>query len=203
MHSIMRRSCGYAEKLVGFTMNFKNTQTRYGIVSAALHWVMGLAMIGLIVIGLLLAQTELIDNRRFFMGLHKSFGIIVLVMVVFRIIWRFMNAAPPLPVGTKPWQKWASHGVHFALYASMIIMPLSGWAMSSAYGYPVNVFGWFELPSLMAVNKPLGGVFRRIHEIAGFALAGMIAVHIGAALMHHFVYKDNVLKRMLTLDDGA
>lgn len=179
-------------------MQIKNTQNSYGLVSVSFHWIMGLIMIGLVIAGLMLAD-ELIpdENRRAVMGLHKSFGITILMLIGLRLLWRFTNLVPKLPADMAGWKKGLAHLVHFGLYVSMIVMPLSGWGMSSAGGHPVNFFGLFELPALVEKNKELGKVFHEIHEIAGFVLIGLFALHVGAALLHHFIYKDNVLKRML------
>lgn len=179
-------------------MQIKNTQNSYGLISFSFHWIMGLIMIGLVIVGLMLAD-ELIpdESRRAVMGYHKSFGITILMLVGLRLLWRFTNLVPKFPADMAGWKKSLAHLVHLGLYVSMFVMPLSGWGMSSAAGYPVSFFGLFELPSLVEKNKELGGIFHEIHEITGTVLIVLFVMHVGAALLHHFIYKDNVLKRML------
>lgn len=180
-------------------MCIKNSENKYGLVSVLFHWIMALIMIGMVIVGLLLADTEIFENRRAVMGFHKSFGITILMLVALRTLWRFTNLVPKMPE-MAIWKKRLAHLVHFGLYASMVIMPLSGWAMSSAAGYPVSFFGLFNLPDLVIKDKQLSGLFKEIHEVSATVLIILFILHVGAALLHHFIYKDNVLKRMLMID---
>ena len=139
---------------------------------------------------------------------HKSFGFLVFILAVIRVLWRWVNPTPALPVGTKTWEKGAAHASHFLLYLLIFILPISGWLMSTASplndpgAYPTQiknmVFGLFEMPDLFPVgDEKLSKLFGRIHEVAAFALAGLLIIHIAAALKHHFIGKNNVLRRML------
>jgi cytochrome b561 len=130
-------------------------------------------------------------------GLHKSVGITVLALALLRLIWALSNTAPKMLGLEKPWEKLAARGVHGLLYLCLFLMPLSGWVMSSAAGYPVSVFGLFTLPDLVGADKDLHELAEEVHEITAYAFMGLIAAHAGAALMHHFVKKDRTLIRMV------
>lgn len=177
-------------------MALKNTIDSYGWLARLLHWTVGIIIICLLAVGLWMGGLEPPFKYEVY-GLHKSFGILVLILVAFRLSWRLMNTTPTMPQSMDVFQRTAAHAVHFFLYVAMLVMPLSGWAMSSAGGYPVSLFGLFQLPPLVEKNKELGMLFHDVHEYLGFALIAAVIVHTGAALLHHFYYKDNVLKRML------
>jgi cytochrome b561 len=130
-------------------------------------------------------------------GWHKSFGITVLIITLLRFGWRVINIIPPLPGAMTPWQRLLAHLSHLGLYALLLLMPLTGWLMSSAKGIPVSVFGWFILPQLITPDKILGEFLEELHELFAWGLLGLIALHTSAALLHHFYYKDTVLMRML------
>lgn len=130
-------------------------------------------------------------------GLHKAVGIITLALIIFRMIWKFINTSPALPDSLDAWQKLAAKSSHAVLYILMLAMPLSGWAMSSAAGFPVSIFGWFTMPNIVAPDKELLGFFREAHEIIAYLIILVTLTHVTAALLHHFYYKDNVLTRML------
>jgi cytochrome b561 len=168
-------------------MRITNTLERYGALHQLLHW--GAA--GLIVVALYLGLTETS------IGLHKSLGATILMLTIFRFIWRKLNTQPLLPTTMTTQQKILAENAHFVLYALMLIMPLSGWVMSNAAGYPVSVFGMFDLPTLVAKDKELRHLAGDIHEIGGFVLLGMIGLHFAAALYHQFVLKDGLMWRMI------
>lgn len=106
---------------------------------------------------------------------------------------------PLLPNTLKKMEKLLAHLGHWLLYALIIAMPLSGWVMSSASGFPVSVFGWFVLPDLVAPDMSLKALMLDVHEYMAYAIIALVSVHVLAALLHHFYYKDNVLLRMLPL----
>lgn len=175
---------------------------RYDPVAVFLHWTIGLSIIGLIALGLTMG--DLPQSWRFSaINFHKSLGIVILFCSVFRLIWRFLNPPPALPAGMKPWERIAAHLTHWALYAVILIMPLSGWLMTSASAkYPIMFFGITEAPFLPmpadeALTKAIGGLSHETHELLGFGAIALILLHFGAALKHHFINRDTVLSRML------
>lgn len=178
-------------------MQIKNTTERYGAVAQALHWLMALAMIGMVALGFYMASLDpKVDTFKYGLyGIHKSLGITILILAALRLSWRFVNVQPPLPQDMGAAQKTGAKGAHWALYALMFAMPLGGWVMSSAGGHPVSLWG-LELPAIVDKNKELGGLAKALHFWGGWALVVVISLHFAAALYHHFVRKDDVLKRM-------
>jgi cytochrome b561 len=175
----------------------KNSKENYGIIAISFHWIMAILIISIIAVGFYMSSMENSPDKFKFYGLHKSFGGLILGLVIFRLSWKLVNTAPELPLNMKSWEKIAAKSGHLALYFFMFAMPLSGWLMSSAAGFPVSFFGLFTLPNLVGPDNELRRFFGEAHEIMAFALIGVIAVHFMAALQHHFLKKDTVLTRML------
>lgn len=172
------------------------TAETYTRTARVFHWVMAAAIIGMLAVGLYMADLDFSPFKLKLYGWHKAVGFLVLVAAVLRVLWRFKHKAPALPTTMQKLEKQVAKAAHLALYGMMFLMPLSGWAMSSAYGFPVSVFGWFTLPNIAPKSKELAGILHEVHEYAGFALIGLIVLHVGAGLYHHFIRKDGVLRRM-------
>ncbi|GGF46612.1 hypothetical protein GCM10007301_02650 [Azorhizobium oxalatiphilum] len=136
------------------------------------------------------AQDQLFD-------LHRSLGILILTLAVLRVVARILFRVPPAPAGVPRWQWLAANVVHYLLYALIFVMPLLGWACSSAFGAKVRVFGLFTLPDLVAKNEAMSDFYGQIHAVLGFVMAGLVVLHILAGLYHGFVRRDGVLSRML------
>jgi len=177
--------------------NIKNSKENYGIIAISLHWIMAILIISVIAIGLSMEGMENSPEKFKFYGLHKSFGALILGLVILRAGWKLINTTPELPLNMKSWEKIAAKSTHLILYFFMFAIPLSGWLMSSAAGFPVSFFGIFTLPNLIQPDNELRKFFGEAHEIMAFALIGVASVHFIAALQHHFLKKDNVLTRML------
>ena len=177
------------------------TPARYGAVAMTLHWLIAAAIIGLLIVGKYMHGLPNTNPDKFALyQLHKSFGITVLALSLLRLGWRFTHPAPALPAAMPAWERWAAHGMHFALYAAMIGMPLSGWARVSAdpIGIPTLYFGTFEVPHLpFGADRDLSYLFHEMHELGGNLLILLLVGHVAAALKHHFWDRDDVLKRML------
>lgn len=176
-------------------MPLRNTAENYGSLAKFLHW----SIVILIVVQYVLAETadELPDGLEKLQVLtrHKSFGMLILGLALVRIAWKVMNKGLPAPVGEGLIKKAAAAG-HGLLYLLILVIPLSGWAMSSAANYPVTFFGWFQFPALVAENHDLHEALEEVHETL-FNILVLVAVgHALAALYHHFRLKDDVLKRM-------
>jgi cytochrome b561 len=137
-------------------------------------------------------------NRMEIYNLHKSLGVIALVLIFFRIINRFIYKAPALPQSISKLEITLAHLAHFGLYFLMIIAPLSGYLMSNSFGYPAVFFG-YELPFLIEKNVELGKFFAETHEVSTYSLLGLITLHISAVIKHRFFDKpeNDVLKRMV------
>lgn len=178
-------------------MPIRNTKNQYGSVAKFLHWGMFLLIAALILVGSFMEDVEPMTLKFQVYGLHKSLGISVLILVAVRLFWKITNTGPSLPAHMKPIEKLMAHAGHAALYLLLIAMPVSGWMMSSAAGFPVSVFGLFTMPDLVTPDRHLMEDLEEVHELLANAIMFMVALHAGAALLHHFYHKDNVLKRML------
>jgi len=165
-----------------------------------IHWTMALIIIGLLAMGIYM--TEFLDkssaNRMLIYNLHKSFGALVLFLIVIRIFVRMQRSAPPLPSSIDLLTQSLSHFVHIILYVLMILMPLSGYLMSNYFGYPVYLFT-LKLPMLVDKNSDLGKLCANAHEFLGYTLLVLISFHILGVIKHRFFDRpeNDVLKRMI------
>ncbi|TNE28329.1 MAG: cytochrome b [Alphaproteobacteria bacterium] len=178
-------------------MALKNTENSYGWVSRLLHWLVFALVAGLLAVGLYMTDQKFSPTILKLYGLHKGIGITVLALAVLRVVWTLSNTAPKMLGLEKPVEKLAARSVHGLLYLCLFIMPLSGWVMSSAAGYPVSVFGLFTLPNLVEPSKALHALVEEIHELTAYGFMALIAAHAGAAFLHHFKQKDRTLIRMI------
>ena len=177
------------------------TPEKYPAISIALHWLIGLSIIGMLIFGLLLDSFGADKALQFqLIQIHKSVGVLLLLAILLRIGMRLIFRAPPLPETLKPVERKAAHLGHWGLYALMLAMPLTGWLMVSAsvYGLPTIVFGWFTWPHIPGIpqSKPIGDLAYEMHEIFGFILIGFIVLHLAAVVKHALIDKHNLLPRM-------
>lgn len=178
-------------------MSWRNTETRYGTLSIALHWLM------LVLLAAVYACIELrelypkgSEPREALKTWHFMLGLTVLILVLVRLAARLGAPTPRIEPAPPRWQHASAMLTHLALYGLMLGMPLLGWLMLSAAGKPVPFFG-FELPALVDADKTLAGQLKEIHETGGtvgYILAGL---HAAAALFHHYILRDDTLLRML------
>jgi cytochrome b561 len=178
-------------------MCLRNTTQRFGIATKLFHWCSVVLVISLLAVGLLMTGLENTPDKFKLYGLHKSGGITLLAIACAWIFWRAINPKPALPDTISKAQVRAATAAKYALLTMLLVMPLTGWGMSSAAGFPVSVFGQFTLPDLVAPDKELSHFLKEVHELVANFLMLVIALHASAALLHHFYYKDGVLKRML------
>lgn len=173
---------------------------RFNTVAILLHWVLGLALVSIFCFGIYMADLPFSPQRLKLFNWHKWAGISFLVLSALRLLWRLTHPAPALPAKfelTMPaWQLKAHQATHFALYALFFVVPLMGWAYTSAAGFPVVLFGQFPLPDLLGADKALAEILKPLHKLSAFALAALVLLHIAAALKHHFIDRDGLLQRM-------
>ena len=170
---------------------------RYKLIQRILHWTIALAVIGSLIGGQLIGWLENGPLKTQVYFLHKSTGILILGLMLMRVVTRLSFGAPALPAEMPDWQRKASGITHFLFYALLVIMPLIGWAATSAFPAPLPFFGLFDVPALIGENKALSERLFEIHEIMGKVIIALVLLHIGAALHHAFIKKDGVLRRML------
>ena len=178
-------------------MTIVNTSQKYGKAAIILHWLMAVLLIGLIILGLWMTRMPLSLQKVRFFGWHKELGLLALALVIVRLLWRVGNTTPSLLHNVAHWQLIAARSMHWAFYVFMFALPISGWMMSSATGLPVSFFGWFVLPNLVPANDNLRLVLTDLHAWISYGLIIAICGHVGAALWHHFIHKDDILRRML------
>lgn len=174
----------------------KNTTQQWGSLAKTLHWLVALLVVGMILVGLTLDVFPY-KTKIQMIGIHKSIGATLLALMALRIVWRVVNPTPALPTGTPGWQKLLAGLVHFALYVLVIAMAVSGWLYSNSAGYDVSWFGLFPLPALTGENESLHDLVHEVHELGAWALIVALLLHIGGALKHHFINKNDVLARMV------
>lgn len=172
----------------------------YSPVARALHWLTVVIVAVMVPVGLVMtarAEKNIWDGltNNLYSG-HKLAGITLLVIVVVRLIYRLVHGAPRDEPTLEPFHKLASHATHWAIYALLLAIPMLGWLGVSLYP-ALDVFGVLKLPALVAPNQPTSSTVFMWHKLAAFALVGLVAMHMGAALYHHFIRGDSVLRRML------
>lgn len=178
-------------------MPLSNTDQSYGAVAKFLHWAIVIMIIAQYVI--IESAEELPDGLEKLQVIsnHKSLGMLVFLLALARIGWRIVNRGRPVPVPMPDWQRIAAAAGHGVLYLLILAMPLSGWAMSSSANYPVTLFGWFQFPAIVSPNHDLHEALEEVHEVLFNVLVVLAVVHAAAALYHHFLLKDDSLRRML------
>ncbi len=181
-------------------MNSTST-TRYSPVAMALHWILAIALVAIFSVGVYMADLPFSPQRLKLYNWHKWAGVTILLLSVVRLAWRLTHTPPALPgkvIAAMPgWQTAAYHATHVALYALFFIVPLVGWAYSSAAGFPIVLFGVLPLPDLVSADKALAELIKPWHEISAFALAGLVVLHVAAAIKHQLVDRDGLMQRML------
>lgn len=171
----------------------------YTPMAKALHWLMALLLFGLLALGFYMQDLPLSPQKLQLYSWHKWAGVTVFLLVIFRLAWRITHRPPALPDHMPKVMQFAAHVGHALLYLLMVAIPLSGWLMSSAKGFQTVWFGILPIPDLVNKNKGLGDLLQMIHQNLNLLFAAVIAGHIGAALKHHFIDKDDILTRMSPL----
>ena len=175
--------------------------SRYTTLAVVLHWLLGLVILSMFVLGVYMSDLPLTPWRMKLYNWHKWAGVVFLALSVVRLLWRASHRPPALPkamVQSMPqWQTRAHHATHFVLYGLFFAVPLIGWAYSSAAGYPIVLFGQFPLPDFVAPDKELAALIKPLHGLSAFALMGLAGLHIAAALKHQWIDRDGLLNRMM------
>jgi cytochrome b561 len=170
---------------------------RYTPTAVALHWLIALLIFAAFPLGLYMHDLPLSPHKLRMYSYHKWIGVAVMLFAVIRIYWLATHRPPTLPESMARWEKLLAHVTHVALYVLIIAVPVSGWLMSSAKGFQTVWFGVLPLPDLIGKNKVLGDALQEVHEALNYLMLGLVVAHMGAALKHHFVERDDVLTRML------
>lgn len=174
----------------------KNSAQKYGIVAKTFHWLLFFMLTFTIIAGNFLVSMPKGVEKMQAAGMHKSFGAVLLMLIMLRLIWRLINETPKLPDETTPIEAFLAKAMHWGLYLLMFAQPLSGMMMTQASGFPVSFFGLFEFPVFLDKSPELAKIFHTMHGSIWIILTLAVVGHAGAALHHHFIKKDNVLRQM-------
>ncbi|MFD4836361.1 cytochrome b [Achromobacter sp. NPDC058515] len=167
---------------------------RFSLLARLLHWSMAIAIVAMLFIGVGMVAT-VSERHQWLMQIHKPLGVALLALACIRLGTRLYKGAPDLPAGMPAWQRHAALASHVLLYALMFAMPLIGWAMVSAGGYPVLVGGW-QLPAIAPTDAALFAWLRGAHRYLAFLLFATVLLHLAAALFHGWIRRDGVLESM-------
>ncbi len=170
--------------------------TTYTPVAKGLHWLMAVLILGLLALGIYMSELPLSPQKLTLYSWHKWAGVTVFLLVWLRLAWRVTHRPPALPETLSPLMRLAAHAGHAALYVLMIVIPLTGWLMSSAKGFQTVWLGVLPIPDLLSRDRELGDLLQQVHKLLNLLLMLTLAGHVGAALWHHFVLKDDTLRRM-------
>ncbi|MDG6777545.1 cytochrome b [Thiomicrorhabdus sp. zzn3] len=177
-------------------MELKNSAQTFGVVSRANHWLSAFLFIGLIALGIYMHELPRSPEKFELYDLHKSLGIGLLMLMILRLVW--LKVSPnPEQLSHNKFEHILAHSVKGILYLAMLVMPISGWIMSNSGGHEVAFFDLFVLPTLVGENDTVHEIAEGIHGTVGPLMIVVILLHVAGALKHHFIYKDNTLKRML------
>ncbi|MCY0967057.1 cytochrome b [Parathalassolituus penaei] len=168
----------------------------YNAPSKIMHWLSALMIAGLLGSGMIMEELSKGEFKTWLMGNHKAIGAIFLLVVLVRFAVRFSNPVDPLP-GTERKDYIKAKALQGLMYVSMLVMPLSGILMSQSGGRVISVFGLFDVPTLIGENHDLHEFLEGVHGFTANVLLVLIALHIAAALLHHFKMKDDTLRRMV------
>jgi cytochrome b561 len=172
-------------------------QRPFTLLSRVLHWTMAVMILAMLFIGIGMIASP--SNYHEFVSIHKPLGILVLVLAAIRLLNRLLNPPPPLPADMPPWQRFAARGSHILLYVLMFAVPLVGWAMLSAAGYPIVLYGPLQLPPIAPQDPQLFALLRSAHTVLALLLFVTFLAHLSAALMHALIFRDGVFPSMIYL----
>ncbi|MEM1428873.1 MAG: cytochrome b/b6 domain-containing protein [Pseudomonadota bacterium] len=170
---------------------------RYSALTRVLHWIVAILILGMIPAGIIMVQDGLprpVQNSLFIF--HKNFGVVVLLLMLMRLAWRLVRPAPPLPPSMPDWQQRVAAISHTMLYVLAVAVPVAGYVRVKADGFPIESLDAMGVPSLVPRSKELATTAKALHYYGGLALAGLVLLHIGAALQHGLFKRDGIFSRM-------
>ena len=182
----------------GVIMKVRNTSEHFGWVTKVLHWAIAISIIGLIWLGWYMVDLTYYDKwYNASLSWHKSLGMLVLATALLKIGWQLYTPVPDTISALKSWEKIGAKLMHKALLVLMVLIPVTGYLISTSAGKVVDIFGWFEIPALVSKNKELRDLAITFHFYMGYGIGVLVLGHVGAALKHQFIDKDSTLTKML------
>lgn len=177
---------------------FKNTANSWGFISIFIHWITALTVISLFILGLWMTGLDYYNDwYRTAPYIHKSIGILLFILTLFRVIWRIYNKTPKPLTTHLLWERKAAHFVHILLYFLLFSIMISGYLISTADSRPISVFDLFEVPAMITFIPNQEDTAGTIHLYLAYTIIGLVVIHLMAAFKHHFINKDRTLTRML------
>lgn len=174
----------------------KPRPAQFNLLARILHWLMAAGVLAMLFMGVTMMSS--LTLRPALLNFHQSLGLALLVLVIIRLANRLASGAPPLPSSVSPVQKLIARLSHWLLYGLLVAIPVVGWAMRSAGGWPIRLAEGVLLPPIAPVNSTLYAVLRDAHGILGWSLFVLVLIHVAAALMHAWVLRDGVFSTMTT-----
>jgi len=179
------------------TFLIKNTSSNFGLISILLHWSMAVLIIGLFFLGQFMVDLDYYDPwYHSATNWHKSIGLCLFSLLVFRIIWKVTQITPTPFANYKLWELKIAKFVHWSFYVLLLFCCISGYFIATAKGVAIDLFGFMNIPAVTSLTGAQAEIAEQIHETSTWLLVVFFVLHIGAALKHHFVDKDNTLIRM-------
>ena len=177
---------------------WRNGSDHYGLVSIGFHWTIALAMLGLVALGAWMVGLTYYDpwyNRS--LALHKAFGVLLLLLAAAKFGWRVADRPPGFGPEVKAWERAGARAMHWLLNAGIVLLPVTGYLISTSEGAGIDIFGLFDVPALFEISEGTRDLAVEIHFYLSYSVLALVAVHAGAALKHHLVDRGSTLRRML------
>lgn len=168
----------------------------FGTTARLLHWIMAVLVIAMFVAGNVMTMGIDRPLQDLLFVFHKSTGVILLLLIALRIVWRLTHPAPPLPASVPKLQRIAAYATHLGLYVVIVVMTVSGYVRVTAGAFPIDILDALGIPPLLEKNEALAETAKSIHATAKYTLAALVALHVGAAVYHGVLLKDGVFSRM-------
>jgi cytochrome b561 len=184
-------------------MTYGTRTDHYPATSKLLHWLVAVCVLTTAPVAIAMTRVEKGPTQDLLYNFHKSLGVMILILMILRLINRLAEGAPIADPGIETWQKTVSSTVHTSLYVLLFAMPIVGYIANSVYGAPTPFFGLFDLPPIVGKNEALATQLFTLHRWVGYLVIVIVLTHVGAALYHYFIRRDDVLKRMLPRGMGG
>jgi len=181
-------------------MGLRNTDRAWGSIARCFHWLVAALILGQFALGWIADSWRRSPVKVDLFVWHKSLGILVLALVLLRLVWRLFDRTPALPAAMPLWERHAAAASHAMLYLLMLALPLSGWVINSAANFPLKLFWLVPLPPIVPPGKAMQELAEAVHNGLFWGMVALLLLHVTAALRHHFVKRDAVLRRMLLGD---
>ncbi|HID82283.1 MAG TPA: cytochrome b [Chromatiales bacterium] len=182
-------------------MMLKNTGTSYGLIAILFHWVMAVMIFVLFPLGIYMTSLDYYDRwYRISFSWHESIGMLVLMLLIFRLFWRWLNQKPDPHVEMSRWQSFAANVAHWLFYVFIFVVCLSGYFISTAEGQGINIWDFVTVPAVSSFESGFSDKAGVVHWYAALMLIALACVHTLAALYHHFILKDRILINIIKGD---